>query len=52
MTRTSGSPAVVLGIPGHMSVALVYVISAIGIIITDIMFYAGVVESNRGESAH
>lgn len=35
-----------------MSVALVYVISAIGIIVTAIMFYGGIVESNRGEAAH
>lgn len=35
-----------------MSVALVYVIAAIGIIITTVMFYGGVVEANRGESAH
>lgn len=35
---------------GLMSVALVYVIAAIGIIITAVMFYAGIVESNRGQA--
>jgi len=35
-----------------MSVALVYTISAIGILITAIMIYGGVVESMRGQDAH
>ena len=35
-----------------MSVGLVYTISFIGIFLTAIMFYAGVVESNRGQSTH
>lgn len=33
-----------------MSVGLVYTISGVGILITAIMFYAGVVESMRGQS--